>query len=142
MDFTVGITVNNASFDGSERGEVADILQHVAEKVRDGYRFIPQLHDSNGNMVGSATFIEHLVPEWQKMKLTYGEGYRLNYGKLKVATVSYNSMKAKGEADKTYVAYFSLADDKRVYGESEAELKIMMEKRFRAWLKEMRLTYA
>lgn len=59
VDFVLKINCDNAAFEDDQRGEeVARILREVAKQVEEGYTYIPQLHDYNGNRVGTAAFYE------------------------------------------------------------------------------------
>jgi hypothetical protein len=53
--FRLTIRTDNAAFDGNEDEEIARILCEVAERIRSGdvYRTYRNLHDINGNVVGT-----------------------------------------------------------------------------------------
>jgi hypothetical protein len=50
--FKLEIATTGAAFDETPHLEVAEILDHVAERLRDCYSSGP-LRDANGNMIGS-----------------------------------------------------------------------------------------
>jgi hypothetical protein len=59
MRFIVDIECENEAFEDDNLGyEVAGILNEVASDLELGILEIPQLHDTNGNRVGWAGFID------------------------------------------------------------------------------------
>lgn len=53
MAFSLTFETEGAAFADGQEHEVARILEHVLNQVREGYTSSPCLHDSNGQGVGS-----------------------------------------------------------------------------------------
>lgn len=73
---------------------------------------------------------------WKNVHVNYGSMKGLFLGSVRVGTVSYNSMRPKGQTGCEYVGSIALPakDSSRYYGPTEQAVKQEIERRVVQWL--------